>query len=61
MTEQILLKPNEVSKILGVEVETLNVWRSNKRYNLPYIKIGSLVRYRKQDIDNFIQARTNGQ
>lgn len=32
-----LLTPEEVANILGVSVNTLNVWRCTKRYNLPYI------------------------
>ncbi|PCJ09737.1 MAG: hypothetical protein COB16_03340 [Rhodobacteraceae bacterium] len=40
-----LLTPEQVSDYLGVSVETLNVWRCTKRYNLPYLKVGRLVRY----------------
>ena len=39
---QTLLTPIEVAKLLGVTVETLNVWRCTHRYNLSYVKIGSL-------------------
>lgn len=53
-----LLTPRQVAEILGVTVETLNVWRATKRYNLPYTKIGHLVRYRSQDVEAFIQERT---
>ena len=42
-----LLTPKQVSRILGISVETLNVWRATKRYNLPYVKTGRLVRYGK--------------
>jgi predicted DNA-binding transcriptional regulator AlpA len=53
-----LLTPQQVSNILGISVETLNVWRATKRYKLPYTKIGHLVRYRSHDIETFIQERT---
>lgn len=53
-----LLTPIQVAKILGVSVETLNVWRATKRYKLPYTKIGNLVRYRSTDIQAFIEERT---
>ena len=53
-----LLTPQDVSNILGVSVETLNVWRATKRYKLPYTKIGRLVRYQSADIEAFIQERT---
>ena len=36
---------------------TLAVWRSTKRYDLPYIKVGSAVRYWKSDLDKFLEQR----
>lgn len=33
------------AKLIGVKEGTLAVWRCTKRYNLPYYKIGSNVRY----------------
>lgn len=55
-----LLTPHQVARILGVGVETLNVWRATKRYNLPYVKTGRLVRYRASDLDAFIKSRVHG-
>lgn len=55
-----LLTPNEVSAHLGIDIETLNIWRCTGRYNLPYIKVGRLVRYRKEDIEAFIASRMKG-
>ncbi|MCP4354826.1 MAG: helix-turn-helix domain-containing protein [Proteobacteria bacterium] len=52
-----LLKPQQVAEILGVTVETLNVWRATKRYPLNYVKIGRSVMYRIEDIDNYINSR----
>ena len=52
-----LLTPEEVASILGVSVNTLNVWRCAKRYNLPYIKLGRSVRYRYEDVQHFIKSR----
>ena len=49
-----LLSPEDVAGNLGVSVQTLASWRSNGRYDLPYVKIGRLVRYRKSAIDDFI-------
>lgn len=57
---QQLISPKETAQILGVSVETLSQWRHHKRYNLPYVKSGSRVRYRKEDIEAFIAARTKG-
>lgn len=55
-----LLTPIEVAKILGLSVETLNMWRTTKRYNLPYVKAGRMVRYRQEDVEAFIDARLQG-
>jgi len=52
-----LLTPNQVAEILGVDVETLNVWRTTRRYPLPYVKAGRLVRYRLHDLNQFIESR----
>ena len=54
MTQRLLTK-EDVSKILGVTVGPLAVWRATKRYNLPYVKVGRLVRYRRSDITDFIE------
>ncbi|TCO69710.1 helix-turn-helix domain-containing protein [Chromatocurvus halotolerans] len=52
-----LLTPDQVGDILGVTPHTLAVWRSEGRYELPYIKTGRLVRYLMEDVQTFIQAR----
>lgn len=55
-----LMTPEEVAEYLGVSSETLNVWRCTKRYNLPYIKAGRLVRYRVEDVETFVVSRLQG-
>jgi len=37
---------------------TLSVWRSTGRYNLPFIKIGRNVRYRRADLVAWLEKRT---
>lgn len=59
MTQRLLTK-EDVSEILGVSVGTLAVWRATKRYNLPYVKSGRLIRYRDEDVQAFINARLQG-
>lgn len=54
-TESNLLTPSEVSKILGVPVSTLAVWRCTGRVKLAYIKVGSAVRYAMADLERLIQ------
>lgn len=48
-----LLTPQEVANRLGVSTTTLATWRCTKRYPLPYVKVGRLVRYRQADVDAF--------
>tara|TARA_R110002072_G_scaffold289309_1_gene456273 strand:+ start:1183 stop:1383 length:201 start_codon:yes stop_codon:yes gene_type:complete len=55
-----LMTPAEVAEYLGVSKETLNVWRCTKSYNLPYVKTGRLVRYRAEDVTNFVTSRLQG-
>jgi len=53
-----LLTRNETAELLGIQPGTLSVWACERRYALPYVKIGSSVRYRIEDIDEFIRVRT---
>lgn len=53
-----LLTAAQVSDLLGVSVSTLAIWRCTRRYPLPYIKVGRLVRYRRTDIDEFLKRQT---
>lgn len=55
-----LLDEAATAEILQVKTGTLQVWRSTKRYPLPFVKIGRNVRYRRADIDAFIQSRMVG-
>jgi len=43
---------------LGLKPTTLAVWRSTGRYNLPYLKVGRLVKYRISDLAEFLARRT---
>ena len=58
--ESNLLSRAEAAKILGVEPQTLAVWKSTKRYPLPCVKVGRSVRYRMADVLDFIKANTLG-
>lgn len=49
----------QASKVLGVTVGTLNLWRSCGRYSLPYIKMGHLIRYPIPDLASFVFIRTH--
>jgi len=54
-----LLNTKEVSKILGVTVKSL----ANSRYTgigiqVPYQKIGRLIRYKESDLEKYLEANT---
>jgi excisionase family DNA binding protein len=53
-----LLTSAEVAELLGVSIGSLAVWRCTRRYPLAFVKVGRSVRYRAEDIEAFIAART---
>lgn len=55
-----LLTRREAAAYIGVQPNTLATWACTQRYDLPYVKVGRNVRYRKQDLDAFIQRNTHG-
>lgn len=48
----------QAAEALDVKAPTLSVWRSTGRYNLPYLKVGRLVKYRLSDLAEFLARRT---
>lgn len=53
-----LLDRKSAAKYLGnLSPGTLAVWDCKKRYNLKPIKVGRVVRYRKSDLDKFLEER----
>lgn len=53
-----LLNPSETASVLGVSVGTLSNWRVSGRYDLPYIKVGSRIRYRESSLRRFLLERS---
>lgn len=53
-----LLSSEETAEFLGTTVGTLATWRSTKRYDLRWVKIGRKVRYRMSDVIQWIESRT---
>ncbi len=58
ITRSDLLTRDQAAEYLGVTSRTLAVWACTKRYNLPYVKMGRLVKYRRVDLEAFIARRT---
>lgn len=55
-----LLTRQQAAEFLGLAVVTLEVWASSQRYDLPYIKVGRAVRYRREDLEAFLERNTVG-
>lgn len=53
-----LLDEKAAAKVVGVVPGTLSVWRSTGRYAIPFLKIGSKVRYRRSDLEAWLESRT---
>ena len=53
-----LLTDEQATEFLQVAPGTLAVWRATKRHGLPYLKLGRSVRYRKADLEKWLQSRT---
>ena len=51
-----LLTRKQAAAYLQVAPRTLSNWKSNGSRYLPCIKVGSSVRYRQQDLDDFVEA-----
>lgn len=49
------LNNREAADYLGLKAATLNKWRCHGD-GPPFIKVGRLIRYRKTDLDAFLQA-----
>lgn len=53
--EEQLLDRKTAARYLRVSPGTLAVWDCTKRYNLNPLKVGRAVRYRKADLDKFLE------
>jgi excisionase family DNA binding protein len=54
-----LLSRKEAAELLGVKSGTLEVWASTGRYDLPYVKVGGLAKYRLSVLKNFVESRSS--
>ncbi len=56
--QELLLDRKSAARYLSVSPGTLAVWDCKRRYDdLKPIKIGRSVRYRRADLDHFIEQR----
>ena len=52
-----LITSEEAARILGVQPQSLAVWRLHGK-NLPFVKVGRLVRYRRDELERWIERQT---
>jgi hypothetical protein len=55
---QELISDVAAAAILGVKPETLANWRYLKSVSLPYVKVGRLVKYKRSQLQAFIEHNT---
>ena len=54
-----MLNEKQTAELLGVSVAALRKWRFQRR-GPAYIKLGKLVRYRREDVDQWLLTRPKG-
>lgn len=57
MHSEKLLTTKEVARLLQVSASTLCKWRVSRRESLPFLKLSRAVRYRAEDVNDFLQRR----
>lgn len=54
----ILYTRKQAAEFLGVKENTLAIWHTTRRYDLPMVKVGRLCKYKLSDLLDFIERRT---
>lgn len=57
---EILMDEDEAAALLKLKSQTLSKWRMDGKYNLPFIRMGRAIRYRKSDLLAWLESRTVG-
>ena len=57
MGPEKLLDEDKAAEILGLAVQTLRNWRSQRRGPV-YVKLGRSVRYRPEDLEEYIRVHS---
>lgn len=57
ITPAVMTRP-EAAVYLGVATATLEKWAKTGRYGLKFTRVGGAVRYRKADLDAWLEKRT---
>ena len=55
---QKLMNETAAAELLDVKPQTLRLWRMTDRVKLPYLRIGSMIRYRESDLLTYLEKST---
>nr|WP_286949091.1 helix-turn-helix domain-containing protein [Pseudomonas sp. UBA6718] len=58
LTPDDLMTPEQVAAALLLSIRTLAAWRSSGRNPLAYLKVGGRVRYRRSDVDAWLESQS---
>lgn len=61
MTESKLMNQAEAALYLGTTVPTLNTFRCTGKNTIPFVRWGRCIRYRKEDLDKWIESHLENQ
>jgi excisionase family DNA binding protein len=60
VTKNELLTTAQMAEVLGLSKDTLTTWRCTKRYDVPYLKLGRHVRYKRSDVEAWVRSQRQG-
>jgi excisionase family DNA binding protein len=52
----VLLTASEAAALLNIQPSTLAAWRVRGYPQLPFVRVGRCIRYRRQDLEAFIEG-----
>ena len=58
--ERPTMSSAQAAEYLGIDPQTLADWRYTKRQNIPFTRVGRLVKYKRADLDRFHAVNTVG-
>ena len=64
--KQVLLDEAEAADRLSLSPQTLRLWRTKRKQGLvapvlPFVQLGRLIRYRIQDVDQFLMEQIHAE
>lgn len=53
-----LLSEREAAEYLAISPATLRTWRCIGQPTLPFVRVGGAIRYRRSDLESWVEERT---